>query len=112
MALMHKLVAWMVVLGTSAVAQPATECQLLLQRLASRTGDVKLCLALYQYCVERAASDSNAPAAKNQCSADLGGCQMGGALEGEDRQQALAHFKKRCEKSTKLHPNLADSVHQ
>ena len=96
---MRKLATLMIFLGTSAIAQPNSECQLLQQRLTASSGDAKLCLALYQHCIQRATGATDVPAAKNQCSADLGGCQMGGALEGEDRTQAIASYKKLCGKS-------------
>lgn len=79
------------------LALPITECRLLQQRVTTRFSDAKLCLALYQHCAERAALVTNAHAAKNQCSAGLGECQMGGALEGDSLQQAIAHYKKLCE---------------
>ena len=98
--MMKKLGALVFLLSTSVLAQPITECQLLQQRVITRSSDASLCLALYQRCAERTADATNVHAAKNQCSAGLGECQMGGALDGEFLQQAIAHYKKLCEKST------------
>lgn len=83
----------------TAGAQPPTLCQLLQQRLDARSGDPKLCIALYQYCIAEAAKAPDFRSANNQCSALLGECQMGGALGGESLQQATADYKKKCVKT-------------
>ena len=94
--MMRKAFALVFLLSTSVLALPTTECKLLKQRVTTRSSDAKLCLALYQHCAARAAEATNNHTAKNQCSAGLGECQMGGALDGESLQQAIAHYKKLC----------------
>jgi hypothetical protein len=88
-------------LNASAFAQQPTECQLMQQRVSSKSNEPKLCLAIYQQCSENAKRSPNVQVAQNLCSAGLGECQMGGALSGESLQRAVEHYKKMCEKSAK-----------
>lgn len=91
-------------LTTSAVAQQSLECQLMQQRVSDKSNEPKLCLAIYQECAENAKRAPIPPVALNQCSAGLGECQMGGALQGESLQQAIEKYRKMCEKSIKKLP--------
>jgi len=78
------------------------------QRVSGKSGDLKLCLAIFQQCSENAKHAPNLHAAQAQCSAGLGECQMGGALSGESLQQAIDQYKKNCGKSIKKSPGLGD----
>ena len=69
------------------------------QRVSGKSSDPTLCLAIYQQCSNNVARTPNEQVAQNQCSVGLGECQMGGALNGESLQQAIALYKKTCGKA-------------
>ena len=71
------------------------------QRVSGKSGDPKLCLAIYQQCSELAKHAGNEQVAQSRCSVGLGECQMGGTLSGESLQKAIEHYKKACEKPKK-----------
>ncbi len=103
---MKKIYLVALFLNASAFAQQSMECQLMQQRVSSKSNEPKLCLATYQQCSENAKHAPNVQVAQNQCSAGLGECQMGGALSGESLQRATEHYKNMCEKSAKKLPAL------
>ena len=80
------------------------QCELMQRRVSGKSTDAKLCLAIYQLCAESIARTLNEQVAQNQCSADLGECQMAGALSGESLQQAIELYKKKCEKAKNSFP--------
>lgn len=77
------------------------------QRMSGKSGDPKLCLAIFQQCSENAKHAPNLHAAQAQCSAGLGECRMGGALSGESLQQAIDQYKKTVGNQLKNLPGLA-----
>ena len=95
---MKKIFLIAIFLSVTALGHPATECQLMQQRITGQSGSPDICSALYQLCAEKAQLSVNVQNERNQCSMEFGHCQMGGALSGEALEDAIKQYKNRCEK--------------
>ena len=83
---------------TALFAQNSKECELMQQRIAG-TGNVNnVCSALYQECTKESVKKSDPKEAQNQCSKNLGSCQMAGQLSGEDLRLVIDEYKTACQK--------------
>ena len=83
---------------TALLAQTSKECELMQQRIAG-TGNVNnICSALYQECAKESVKKTDPKEALNQCSKNLGSCQMAGQLSGEDLQLVIDEYKTACQK--------------
>jgi hypothetical protein len=83
---------------TALLAQTSKECELMQQRIAG-TGNVNnVCSALYQECAKESVKKSDPKEAQNQCSKNLGSCQMAGQLSGEDLRLVIDEYKTTCQK--------------
>jgi hypothetical protein len=83
---------------TALLAQTSKECELMQQRIAG-TGNVNnICSALYQECAKELVKKTDPKEALNQCSKNLGSCQMAGQLSGEDLQLVIDEYKTACQK--------------
>jgi hypothetical protein len=96
---MRQILLWMGLLfHTALFAQTSKECELMQQRI-SGTGQVNtVCSALYQECSKESVKKTDPKEAQNQCSKNLGSCQMAGQLSGEDLQLVVDEYKKACQK--------------
>jgi hypothetical protein len=83
---------------TALFAQNSKECELMQQRIAG-TGNVNnVCSALYQECAKESVKKTDPKEAQNQCSKNLGSCQMAGQLSGEDLRLVIDEYKTACQK--------------
>ena len=83
---------------TALFAQNSKECELMQQRIAG-TGNVNnVCSALYQECAKESVKKTDPKEAQNQCSKNLGSCQMAGQLSGEDLRLVIDEHKTACQK--------------
>jgi hypothetical protein len=83
---------------TALFAQNSKECELMQQRIAG-TGNVNnVCSALYQECAKESVKKTDPKEAQNQCSKNLGSCQMAGQLSGEDLRLVIDEYKTTCQK--------------
>ncbi|NBS77786.1 MAG: hypothetical protein EBT28_10395 [Betaproteobacteria bacterium] len=96
---MQQILLWVGLLfHTALFAQTSKECELIQQRIAG-TGNVNnVCSALYQECAKESVKKTDPKEAQNQCSKNLGSCQMAGQLSGEDLQLVIDEYKTACQK--------------
>ncbi len=78
---------------TALLAQTSKECELMQQRIAGTSNVNNVCSALYQECSKEAVKKTDLKEAQNQCSKNLGSCQMAGQLSGEDLQLVIDEYK-------------------
>jgi hypothetical protein len=96
---MQQILLWVGLLfHTALFAQTSKECELMQQRIAG-TGNVNnVCSALYQECAKESVKKTDPKEAQNQCSKNLGSCQMAGQLSGEDLRLVIDEYKTACQK--------------
>jgi hypothetical protein len=96
---MQHILLWIGLLfHTALFAQTSKECELMQQRIAG-TGNVNnVCSALYQECAKESVKKTDPKEAQNQCSKNLGSCQMAGQVSGEDLRLVIDEYKTTCQK--------------
>ena len=81
-------------LSFSSSADQAQNCSLIEKRLANSPSEKNICLEIYRLCADKAQQGNLSQL--NQCSSQLGECQMGGALSGQALEAVMQDYLKSC----------------
>ena len=83
-------------ISPSTSADQTQDCSLIEKRLANSPSEKNICLEIYRLCSDKAQQGNSPQLKQNQCSSQLGECQMGGALSGEALEAVMQDYLKSC----------------